>query len=289
MQTLNGKELSERILIKSSEAIINGGLQPRLDIIFVGEDAGSEIYVRKKQEAGTRVGVKVEIHRFIENSDAQVKELVAELSKNNAVHGIILQLPAPGIDLKNVFKMIPPLKDVDGLNPETLGQLWHGNECLIPATAQAVIEALDFIASSEQQALKEWLFGKNVLIINRSLIIGKPLAALLTNLNATVTIAHSKTKDIENYLKRSEIVISGAGVAGLISAEKLMQNSIVIDASFIKTEKGVCGDVGENDLSNVAAWVSPVPNGIGPLGVACLIANTVKAAEAAQTSEAEKA
>ncbi len=282
MQTLNGKEIANSILELAAKEVAQLGFQPHLAIVFVGEDAGSEIYVNKKQEAGKRVGVIVEVYRFPENSDAEVKQCLHDLAVDSKVQGIILQLPAPGIEVNQAFDLIPPEKDVDGLNPLSLGLLWQGRNDLIPATAQAVIEALKFIASSQNADLKQWLLGKNVLIINRSLIIGKPLAALFTDLDATVTIAHSKTRDLQSYLLSSDIVVAGAGVPGLIKAEQLKQGAIIIDASFVKTDQGVTGDVGGNDLSAIAGWLSPVPNGIGPLGVACLIANTVKAAKNSQ-------
>jgi methylenetetrahydrofolate dehydrogenase (NADP+)/methenyltetrahydrofolate cyclohydrolase len=278
MKILNGNELAEKIILTAKDSIRTNGLSHRLDIIFIGDNTASEVYVAKKQELGDKVGVKVVVHRLISATQEEVETLLRKLANDIEVNGIIVQLPAPGVDVETLFDLIPAGKDVDGLNPLSLGLLWHDRYQLVPATAEAVILALQEAAMYEQKNLSEFLKSKQVLMINRSYIIGKPLNAILTNMDATVTMAHSKTANLHTLIAASEIIISGAGVPGLIKAGDLQKGAVVIDAGFKKDGKFVYGDVGKNDLSEKAAFLSPVPNGIGPVGVACLLENTVRAA-----------
>ncbi len=279
MNKINGKQLAEKILNQAKLTTAGLDYQPRLDIIFIGNNSASEVYVNKKITAGEQAGVKVVLHRYQEMSDNALQNLIIDLANDVAVHGIILQLPADGIDVESAFALIPVSKDVDGLNPASLGGLWHNHEVVTPATPRAVLAVLKEIAAQEGEALERYIAKKQIVIINRSVIIGKPMAAILTNLNATVTIAHSYTQDLDNYLAMADIVISGVGKPGIITPEKLKQGVVFIDAGFIKFENKIQGDLGDSDISSIASWLSPVPNGIGPLGVACLIENTVLAAE----------
>jgi len=278
MQIINGTELSEKLVIQSRKLIQEHDLKCRLDIIFVGANLASEVYVAKKQEMGERIGVKVVVHRFAKADPQELISLLIDLAAAPEVNGIIIQLPVPGLDIEPMFDLIPVAKDVDGLNPRTIGELWHGRKVMIPATARAILLVLEQAAHNKDMDLEDYLAKKQVLIINRSLIIGKPLAGLLTNLNATITLAHSQTQNLSGLLANADIVISGTGVPGLIKAEDLKQGAVVIDAGFKKDGKHVQGDVGTNDLSSKAELLSPVPNGVGPMGVACLINNTITAA-----------
>lgn len=280
MNILKGRKLARNILNNVALKVETENLQPRLDIVFIGNNPASEVYVAMKVAKGEKVGVLVVVHHFDKISDQDLQKLIMDLAANPDVHGIILQLPAPGIDAEAACELIPVAKDVDGLNSASLGRLWHNYNVLIPATARAVLLALTEVATAEGKNVPDFFRGKQVVIMNRSVIIGKPMAAILTNLNATVTLAHSETLELESYLKRADVVISGVGKPGIISADKLKPGVVVIDAGFVKVDGHVMGDVGKNDLSNVASWISPVPNGIGPMGVACLIENTALAAAA---------
>lgn len=278
MNLINGKQISEQILNDAGKVLQEKHLKPRLDIIFVGDNSSSAIYVKKKEEVGKKIGVEVQTHRFETITDNDLQALIRDLGQNPAVNGIIIQYPVPGVDVVAASDLIPVEKDVDGLNSRSLGLLWQNRAPLIPATPRAIMVALQEIATVEGLLFEEMIAGKNIVILNRTVIIGKPLAAILTNMNATVTIAHSKTKDIERVLAEADIIVSGAGVPGIISADRVKKGAIVIDAGFTIRDGRSMGDVGTNDISAQAAWLSPVPNGIGPLGVACLIANTVTAA-----------
>lgn len=280
MNKINGRQLAEKIINEAKLITAELDFKPRLDIIFIGNNSASEVYVSKKVAAGKQAGIEVIVHRHENMSDNVLQTLLKELANDTSVHGIILQLPADDIDVEAAFDLIPVAKDVDGLNPASLGGLWHNRRVLIPATPRAVMAVLKEIAEQEKQQLQEYLSKKQVVIINRSVIIGKPMAAILTNLNATVTVAHSYTQDLDKYLAMADIVISGVGKPGIFSADKFKQGVVFIDAGFVKTaDNKIQGDLGDNDLSNIASWLSPVPNGIGPLGVACLIENTVLAAK----------
>lgn len=280
MQIINGTVLAEKLIHQSQKLILEHHLECRLDIVFVGENSASKVYVSKKRLMGKQIGVKVIVHRFLKTTLQELMDLLIGLASDKGVNGIIIQLPVPGIKVDPLFDLIPVSKDVDGLNPRTLGELWHGRNVMIPATANAILLVLEQAAKNKDMTLGEYLVKKNILIINRSLIIGKPLAGLLTNMDATVTLAHSLTKDLPILLSSADIVISGTGVPGLIKAENLKQGAVVIDAGFHKVGDHILGDVGTNDLSSKVELLSPVPNGVGPLGVACLLSNTVAAAYA---------
>lgn len=279
MNKINGRQLAEKIINNVTKQVSELSFQPRLDIIFIGENSASEVYVAKKIAAGEQAGIQVVVHREQEMSDNALQNLIRELAEDEKVHGIILQLPAKGVNVEAAFELIPTSKDVDGLNTASLGNLWHNHKALIPATPRAVLAVLKEVAENNVQSIEDYIEGKQIVIINRSVIIGKPLAAILTNLNATVTVAHSYTKNLQDYLKMADIIISGVGKPGLINADMLKQDVVFIDAGFVKVENKIKGDLGDNDISQVASWLSPVPNGIGPLGVACLIENTVIAAQ----------
>jgi methylenetetrahydrofolate dehydrogenase (NADP+)/methenyltetrahydrofolate cyclohydrolase len=278
MEVINGLKLAGDLLKEIKVKVDAAKIRPRLDIVFVGDNEASKVYVQKKIQAGHEAGIEVELHYFQETTTAEISNLIKTLAEDTKVHGIIVQLPAPGIDLGQVLPLIPLHKDVDGLNPFTLGKLWQDQKVLVPATVKAIIKVFKYIADHESLSLESYLTGKNILIINRSLIIGKPLAAVLLSYNATVTIAHSLSRDFEQILSTSDIVISGTGKSGFMDSSKLKSGAVLIDAGFSKTAKKINGDVDISKLNNSISYLSPVPNGIGPLGVACLLENTFEAA-----------
>jgi methylenetetrahydrofolate dehydrogenase (NADP+)/methenyltetrahydrofolate cyclohydrolase len=276
MEIINGGKMSATILAQIKDKLVGVVDKPKLEIVFIGNNSASQVYVAKKKEAGEACGIEVNITHRLEATTEEVKKIISQAAEDESVNGIILQLPAPNIDLEEVLPLIPLHKDVDGLNPITLGRLWHNNTDLVPATVKAIIKVLEHIASKEGSQLKPFLSGKKVLIINRSLIIGKPLAALLINYDATVSVAHSKSGDLNDLVRISDVIISGTGQKGIFNINDCKKNSILIDAGFSRQGDKVYGDIDLASDFNVA-YLSPVPNGIGPIGVACLLENTLQA------------
>jgi methylenetetrahydrofolate dehydrogenase (NADP+)/methenyltetrahydrofolate cyclohydrolase len=276
MEIINGIEMSAKILGQIKDQVSGIGIKPRLEIIFIGDNSASQVYVAKKQEAGEACGIEVNVEHRLNATTEEVKDMILKAAADNSVNGIILQLPAPGIELDKVLPLIPLHKDVDGLNPLTLGKMWQNSTRLVPATVKAIIKVLEFIASKDGLELKTFLSGKKVLIINRSLIIGKPLSALLLNYDATVTIAHSKSGDLNELVRICDIVVSGTGQQGIFDISKCKRGAILIDAGFKRQGDKVSGDINQNAQLAVS-YLSPVPNGIGPIGVACLLENTLQA------------
>jgi len=276
MEIINGAEMSATILAQIKDRLVGIVDKPKLEIVFIGNNSASQVYVAKKKEAGEACGIEVNIAHRLEATTEEVKQIISQAAEDDSVNGIILQLPAPNIDLEEVLPLIPLHKDVDGLNPITLGRLWHNNIDLVPATVKAIIKVLEHIASKEGSQIKPFLSGKKVLIINRSLIIGKPLAALLINCDATVSVAHSKSGDLNELVRISDVIISGTGQKGIFNINDCKKNSILIDAGFSRQGDKVYGDIDLASDLNVA-YLSPVPNGIGPIGVACLLENTLQA------------
>jgi methylenetetrahydrofolate dehydrogenase (NADP+) / methenyltetrahydrofolate cyclohydrolase len=205
---INGIKLANEILAQSAQKIITYKVKPVLTIIMVGDNEASLTYVNKKKLAGESIGVQVNVLHYEKSTNEEIISLIQELNSDKNVFGIILQLPSPGIDDQIVCEYIDPAKDVDGLNPLNLGRLWlNRQDVIMPATAKAAIHTLIHIAQQLNIPYAEFITGKNVLIINRSTIIGKPLAAILTNANATVTLAHSKTTDLDSLFANADIII----------------------------------------------------------------------------------
>lgn len=276
MEIINGAEMSAKILAQIKDRLASSANKPKLEIVFIGNNSASQVYVAKKKEAGEACGIEVNVTHRLEATTEEVKEIILRAAQDDSVNGIILQLPALNIDLEEVLPLIPLSKDVDGLNPITLGRLWHNNIELIPATVKAIVKVLEYIAAKQGMELKPFLTGKRVLIINRSLIIGKPLSALLINYDATVSIAHSKSGNLNEMVRISDIVISGTGQQGIFDIRECKKDTILIDAGFSRQGDKVYGDIDLDADLNVS-YLSPVPNGIGPIGVACLLENTLQA------------
>ena len=277
MEILNGIELSEKLLAELKPAVDSFALKPRLDIVFIGQNEASQVYVNKKIAAGEFLGIKVVVHSFLKSTTEEILELVKALANDSEVHGIIIQLPAPDIDTEKIFPLIPVEKDVDGLNPKTLGNIYHGDLSIVPATVRGIIYVFEHIAQKQNLSLKDFLSGKNVLIANRSLIIGKPLMGVLNKYNVTCTMAHSKTENINDFVGAADIIVLGTGSKVELDYSLFKKSVVLIDAGFNKKGKKIEGDVSAEKLNQNVAFLSPVPNGIGPLGVAFLLINTFEA------------
>jgi methylenetetrahydrofolate dehydrogenase (NADP+)/methenyltetrahydrofolate cyclohydrolase len=251
------------------------GCAPGLATILVGADPASEVYVANKRKAAASVGI-VDVHRRLPHdaTEAAVASTVDELAADPTVSGILLQLPLPpGLNASGLIDRIPLGKDVDGLTTMSAGLLARGEPGLRPCTPQGVIALLD--------AAKISLEGVEAVVVGRSQLVGTPLARLLTERNATVTIAHSRTGDLDSVTRRADVVVAAAGVPGLLTARSVKPGAVVIDVGIHRTPTGLVGDVVFDDVATVASALTPVPGGVGPMTIAMLLRNTLSAAERA--------
>ncbi|MGZ8692550.1 MAG: bifunctional 5,10-methylenetetrahydrofolate dehydrogenase/5,10-methenyltetrahydrofolate cyclohydrolase [Gaiellaceae bacterium] len=242
-----------------------------LATVLVGDDPASEIYIRLKHKASQEAGIEAIDHRLpAATSEDELVELVDELNGDDSVDGILVQTPLPEhIDEARVMRAIDPIKDVDGLHPFSAGQLYLGRQTLVPATPLGVMYLL-----AEYRIPIE---GRRAVVVGRSPLVGKPVALLLLQANATVTICHSRTDDLAGHTLAADILVAAVGQPGLITADMVKQGATVVDVGITRTEAGVRGDV-EADVANVAAHLTPVPGGVGPMTIAALLGNAVRAA-----------
>jgi len=251
---------------------------PGLTVILVGEDAPSKIYVRNKEKSAIEVGINSEVIRYPANLEEKVLlDKIKELNNNNKVSGILVQLPLPKhIDKRKVIETIDPGKDVDGFHPMNVGNLSSGYESSIPCTPLGCYLLIKNIEKN--------LNGKHAVIIGRSNLNGKPKTQLLLKENCTVTITHSKTKDLKAECNRADIIIAAVGRPKLVKGDWVKKGAIVIDVGINKTDSGLVGDVDFEAVSKVAKAITPVPGGVGPMTIACLLSNTVECFKKAQSN-----
>lgn len=245
-----------------------------LATVLVGDDPPSRVYVRNKHrlaEAAGMVSRHVELPASISQSALEVA--VGELAEDPAVHGILVQLPLPdGLDPERVLDLIPPDKDVDGLTEVSMGRLLRGRPGLVPCTPLGVMRLIEHYAVPTA--------GRRAVVVGRSALVGLPLALLLARrgVDATVTIAHSRTPDLVEICRGAQIVVAAAGQAGMITGEHIEAGAAVIDVGISRTEAGIVGDVDAESVAPVAGWLTPMPGGTGPMTIACLLENTLEAA-----------
>ncbi len=273
-QVLSGKDVSKRMLEDVKKEAERMEKRPSLAIVLVGNDPASEIYVRMKIRRASKYGIKANIHRLKENiSEEEVLGLVDDLNSDPDVDGFIVQSPLPKhIDEKRIIQTIDPRKDVDGWTMPNMGTLFldpYNDEIFLPATPAGVIEILDHYGVE--------ITGKNAVVVGRSNVVGKPLAMLLLGRNATVTICHSRTEKLEEHTKCADILIAAAGVPGMITGDMVKKGACVVDVGTTRVEGILRGDVVFDEVIEKANC-SPVPGGVGPMTVAMLIKNTLKAA-----------
>ena len=267
---MDGAALAARIRAEIAEEVAT--LPPiGLATILVGDDAPSHLYITRKHEAAEQVGIRTLDHRLpADTSEEEVLKLVSRLAADDSVHGILPQLPLPGgIDEARVIRAVPPMKDVDGFTPVNAGQLYLGRPTLVSATPLGIIALLDEYGVG--------LEGARAVVVGRSDIVGKPVAHLLLQANATVSICHSRTDDLGSYTRDADVLVAAAGIAGLIAPDMVKEGAAVIDVGQNRTEAGLVGDVDPGALE-VAGFLTPVPGGVGPMTVAMLLQNTVRAA-----------
>lgn len=268
---IDGIEASLFLKNKIKQEINEEGLTPCLTVIQIGDNKASTIYVRNKEKACNDVKIKFDLIKFPETiSEDLVIDEIRRLNNDISVNGILVQLPLPqGFDEGKIINEISPLKDVDGLTYQNVGNLVLENECLVSCTPMGVMELLDMY--------KVDLLGKNVCVVGRSNLVGKPLIQLLLQKNATVSICHSKSKNIKDYTKMADVLIVAAGHPNLITKDMIKEGCVVIDVGINRENDSLVGDVDFDGVSKKASLITPVPGGVGPMTVASLLKNVVKA------------
>ena len=273
---IDGKKIADRILNDIKGKIKSMKEKPGLAIVLVGNNPASEIYVGSKEKAFREVEGYCERHNLDKDtSEFDLMNLVNQLNNNQRIHGILVQLPLPKqIDENLITNSIVPHKDVDGFTSLSLGRLFSGHEIIAPATARAVIHLI------ESTGIK--IEGKNAVVVGRSNIVGKPVAMMLLEKNATVTVCHSKTKNISEHTKKADILVAAAGKPKLITKEMVKEGAVVIDVGINRVNGKITGDVDFENVKEVAGFITPVPGGVGPMTIAMLMDNTLKAMELAE-------
>jgi methylenetetrahydrofolate dehydrogenase (NADP+) / methenyltetrahydrofolate cyclohydrolase len=269
-QLMDGKALAERIRAHVADEVRELG-RVGLTTILVGEDPGSEIYIKRKQEAAKEVGIGARDYRLAEDTPEQeLLELIERLNRDDGVDGILVQLPLPPhIDEQRALDAVDPAKDVDGFHPVNAGRLFLGQEGLVAATPTGIMRLLEKYDVP--------LVGARAVVVGRSTIVGKPVALLLLAQHATVTICHSRTADLPAHTREADVLVVAVGQPGLISADMVKEGATVIDVGMNRTPDGLRGDV-DPAVAEHAGLLTPVPGGVGPMTIASLLANTVSAA-----------
>lgn len=281
---IDGKKISLDIkdeVKKETAKLKENGIEPCLAVILVGNDAASHVYVRNKKKACEYTGIKSLSYELDEDiKEDELIKLIDELNDRNDVNGILVQLPLPKhIDEQKILLRIKPSKDVDGFHPYNIGLLSIGKAVLKPCTPAGIIELIN--RSSIE------ISGKNAVVIGRSNIVGKPVSMLLLSENATVTICHSKTKDINKTVKNADIVVAAVGIPYFVKEDMVKNEAVVIDVGINRLENGhLVGDVDFENVSKKASYITPVPGGVGPMTIAMLMKNCILAAKA-QNSEGD--
>lgn len=272
---IDGKELAAKIRA-NLKIDVNGlkekGINPKLAVIMVGDDKASAVYVRNKSRACDEIGIEFEEYLLgKETTMEELLNLIDELNNNSKIHGILLQSPIPSnLDINEAFKRIAPEKDVDGFNPVNVGKLTLGQDTFVSCTPYGIVRMLDSYNIDIE--------GKNAVIIGRSNIVGKPLIQCLLSKNATVTICHSKTKNIKEITKNADIIVAALGKAKFVTEDMVKDGAVVIDVGINRNEEGkLVGDVDFENVKEKASYITPVPGGVGPMTIAMLMENVVKA------------
>ena len=272
---IDGKELARKTREKlkiECDNLKKEGILPKLAVIMVGDDKASQIYVKNKSKACQEIGIKFEEY-FLGNDIKQEEliELIQKLNLDKSINGILLQSPIPkSLDINEAFRTILSEKDVDGFNPINVGKLCLNQETFVSCTPYGIMKMF------EEYDID--LTGKNVTILGRSNIVGKPLIQCCLNKNATVTVCHSKTKDLKEHTKNADIVISAIGKAKFVTADMIKDGAVVIDVGINRDESGkIVGDVDFEKVSSKASYITPVPGGVGPMTIAMLMNNVIKA------------
>ena len=269
---LDGKKIADKRLEILKEEIVDSGLNPRLATVIVGADPASQMYIRMKHRACEKVGIgSVGMELAGDATTQQVLKAVAQMNDDTDIDGILIQLPLPKqVDTERVIAAVCPDKDVDGFHPFNLGLLFSGRPRFVPCTPKGIMTLL--------AEYKIELAGTRAVVIGRSIDVGRPMSALLTNADATVTVCHSKTKDLAKELNRADILISAIGKAHFITREMVRPGAVVIDVGINQLNGKLVGDVDFAAVKDIASAITPVPGGVGPMTIATLMENTYRAA-----------
>jgi len=280
-RAIDGKAVAaavrERVKVDVAAFTEETGRVPGLATVLVGEDPASEIYIRNKRRACEEVGMRSAHHGLdAATGEEELLDLVRRLGDDDEVDGILVQLPLPAhLDPDAVVQTLNPEKDVDGLTPVNAGLLAHGTPGLVPCTPAGVMELL----AHEGVELE----GAEAVVVGRSKLVGVPVARLLLQANATVTICHSRTRDLDGTCRRADVLVAAVGVPRLLGADAIKPGAVVIDVGMNRLEDGICGDVDYEAAAEVAAAITPVPGGVGPMTIAMLLSNTLQAARSRTT------
>ena len=263
-------ELREELKQEVSELKTKYNKVPALTVILIGDMAPSQIYVRNKEKSANEVGLKSEVIKYPDTVEEKtILDKIEELNNNDSISGILVQLPLPKhIDKQKVIETITPSKDVDGFHPMNVGNLSSGYESSVPCTPLGCYLMIKKIEPN--------LSGKKAVVVGRSNLNGKPMTQLLLKENCTVTITHSRTKDLKAECLEADIIVAAVGIPELVKGDWVKKDAIVIDVGINKTENGLVGDVAFDEVSKVAKALTPVPGGVGPMTIACLLKNTVE-------------
>ncbi|HPU78166.1 MAG TPA: bifunctional methylenetetrahydrofolate dehydrogenase/methenyltetrahydrofolate cyclohydrolase FolD [Thermosynergistes sp.] len=267
------REVKERAALLASK-----GVKPGLAVVLVGDDPASQVYVRQKEKACDEVGF-ASFMRYLPAStdEKELLDLIDGLNSDPAVHGILVQLPLPKhIDKDRVAEAIRPEKDVDGFHPINVGRLTLGIETMEPCTPKGIVYLLEHYGIDIE--------GKRAVVVGRSNIVGKPVSLLLLSRNATVTVCHSRTKDLPDVTRQADILVAATGKPKTIGSSMVKGGAVVVDVGITRTQSGLIGDVDFDAVKEVASYITPVPGGIGPMTIAMLLLNALKAAEACASS-----
>ncbi len=279
-QLIDGKKLAESLQVEIARGVADlqkaHGFVPGLAVVLVGDNEASKVYVRNKEAACKKAGMHAEqINLPAATSQGELLKIVDRLNRDPKIHGILVQLPLPKqIDSKKILEAIAPEKDADGFHPVNMGNLLIGRPGVVPCTPLGCMKMLESIGEN--------LEGKDAIVVGRSNIVGKPMAVLLTQKNATVTVAHSKTRDLPHKVLRADVVVAAIGRANYIRGEWIKEGAVVIDVGMNRGADGkLCGDVEFAKAKERAAWITPVPGGVGPMTITMLLWNTLEAAKKA--------
>lgn len=274
---LDGKETAKKIRARiAGEAALlkeKTGVVPGLAVVLAGEDPASQIYVRNKKKACEEAGFLSEEYRLpADVSEEALLSLIAELNAKETVDGILVQLPLPrGLDEKKVIAAIDPRKDVDAFGYENVGRIMVGDFDFVPCTPAGIMALLD--------EYKVPIEGRRAVVIGRSNIVGKPMAMLLLHRNATVTVCHSRTKDLASVTREADILVAAIGKAKFITGDMVKEGAVVVDVGMNRTDSGLCGDVDFDSVAPIASFITPVPGGVGPMTITELLQNTLTSAK----------
>lgn len=280
---IDGKALAQKIKENISEEVSelkNKGIIPGLAVILVGDDPASKVYVNNKKKACAQVGIYSEEYLLTADTDEKtLLDLIAKLNADDRINGVLLQAPIPPhLDYRKISETISPMKDVDAFHPYNVGKIMIGDFDFVPCTPAGVVELIKSTGTTIE--------SKNCVVIGRSNIVGKPQAMLLLKENGTVTVCHSKTKDIASVTRNADILVVAVGKAGFVTGDMIKPGAVVIDVGMNRNSEGkLCGDVDFASAESVASWITPVPGGVGPMTVTMLLKNTVKAAKLANGTD----